>query len=108
MTTLNELPHTFIETFLRHVTMIKFIGIDIFDQTENSFMKKYAKSVIILVCTAFMLLGQILYVVKKDEIGAQFLEVVSSIPIILGVGQGMFNLELLEFSSSKSMKIVKY
>ena len=90
MASLDSLPQTFVKTFIRQLNMIKLVGIDIFDESKKYILNLF-KMLIMLVLSLYMLAGMILYVVRKDEIGAQFLEVVSSISVIVGYTQGTKN-----------------
>ena len=90
MASFDSLPQTFVKTFIRQLNLIKLVGIDIFDESKQYILNLF-KMLIMLFFSLYMLAGMILYVVRKDEIGAQFLEVVSSISVIVGYMQGKTN-----------------
>lgn len=97
MATSSRLPPTFVKTFARQINLINLIGIDIFGESKH-FMFNLFKILIITIFSLYMLAGMILYVIKKDEIGAQFLEVVSSISVIVGFTQGNFKFDLFNIT----------
>ncbi|XP_047534351.1 odorant receptor 85b-like [Vanessa atalanta] len=86
--------------------MIEKIGINIFDETKNSFFKRHFKLALFLSLVMVLLVGQILYVIKRNEIDAQFLDVVSTIPSTFIVIQDLVKIFVVTYKRDRIRKVI--
>lgn len=89
MNQLKHYPQNFVDPFARHLNLVNLIGLDLLDDSNNINFKKYGKFFTYLIFLYLMVFGEVLYIIKGNEINAQFLELVSSIPsLVIGL-QGL-------------------
>lgn len=93
MEELNQLPPKYIATFIRQINMIQIIGINIFEDSKASFFKRRRRFIFYGSLLTIMLASQYLYVFKKNEMGAEFLDIVSAVANIFIVTQGTYILK---------------
>lgn len=93
MEELNRLPPKYIATFIRQINMIQIIGINIFEDSKASFLKRRRRLLFYGSLLTIMLASQYLYVFKKNEMGAEFLDIVSAMANIFIVTQGTYILK---------------
>ncbi|XP_046968252.1 putative odorant receptor 85d [Vanessa cardui] len=106
MKDLKELPPKFVDTFIRHTMMIEKIGINIFDEKKHSFFIRHLKLAFFMILVMVLLVGQILYVLKRNEIGAQFLDVVSTIPSTFIVIQDLVKILVVTYKRDRIRKVI--
>ncbi|XP_050344619.1 odorant receptor 85b-like [Nymphalis io] len=106
MNNLKELPPTFVDTFIRHTILIEKIGINIFDESKVSFFKKHFKLALFMSLVMVLLVGQILYVIKRNEIGAEFLDVVSTIPSTFMVIQDLVKIFVVTYKRDRIREVI--
>ncbi|XP_061376772.1 uncharacterized protein LOC133318744 [Danaus plexippus] len=83
----HELPPIFVGTIIRQLNLLKFIGIDVLDESNCNFIKQNVRIMLVGSFLITMLIGQVLYILKAEKIGASFLDVVNAIPTVLIVFQ---------------------
>ncbi|XP_064073273.1 odorant receptor 85c-like [Vanessa tameamea] len=86
--------------------MIEKIGIDIFDETKNSFFKRHFKLGLFMSLVMVLLVGQILYVIKRNEIDAQFVDVVSTIPSTFILIQDLVKIFVVTYKRDRIRKVI--
>lgn len=93
MEELNQLPPKYVATFIRQINMIQIIGINIFEDLKASFFKRHRRLIFYGSLLTIMLASQYLYVFKKNEMRAEFLDIVSAMANIFIVTQGTYLLK---------------
>ena len=88
MSQLNKLPQDFVKTFIRHTKMIHFVGLDVLDDSIAFKTKKFIKFFIYITLLCLMFIGQSLYVLKRNDVNANFSQIICAIPSILISIQG--------------------
>lgn len=87
----HQLPVDFVRTFNRHLKFVNFIGIDIFDDSNGNFLRKFWKLIIAYIALVSTVFGQYLYIFLSHKTNANFLDVINAIPGTLMATQGNFN-----------------
>ncbi|XP_038212854.1 putative odorant receptor 85d [Zerene cesonia] len=95
MSNLDQLPKNFIETFSRHIKYVKFIGIDIFDESRSHFLKRFGTLIIFYIMLVSTVFGQFLYIFLANTKGASVLDIINAIPGTLMASQDIVKISII-------------
>ncbi|CAG9583187.1 unnamed protein product [Danaus chrysippus] len=102
----DELPPIFVGTIIRQLNLLKFIGIDVFDESNCNFIKRNVRVMFLGSNLITTVIGQVLYVLKAKKIGANFLDVVNAIPTVLIAIQVCLKLIVLTVKKNQLRDII--
>ncbi|CAH2090339.1 unnamed protein product [Euphydryas editha] len=106
MEELNRLPPKYIATFIRQINMIQIFGINIFEDSKDSFFKRRIRLFFFGGLLTIMLTSQYLYVFNINEMGAEFLDIVSAMSNIFIVSQGYIKMSIVTYKRDQIKELI--